>query len=48
MNCFQQFVAIQEYPRGPRLRPALDEVRRELHREGTDLKGAMWSHRGNA
>ena len=26
---------------------ALDEVRRELHREGADLKGAMWSLRGN-
>src|ERR1700745_2481377 len=27
---------------------ALDEVRRELQREGADLKGAMWSLRGNA
>ena len=27
---------------------ALDEVRRELHREGADLKGAMWSLRGNS
>jgi hypothetical protein len=26
---------------------ALDEVRRELAREGADLKGAMWSLRGN-
>ncbi len=26
---------------------ALDKVRRELHREGADLKGAMWSLRGN-
>src|ERR1700757_1117506 len=26
---------------------ALDEVRRELQREGTDLKGSMWSLRGN-
>jgi hypothetical protein len=25
----------------------LDEVRRELAREGADLKGAMWSLRGN-
>ncbi len=27
---------------------ALDEVRRELQREGADLKGTMWSLRGNA
>ena len=27
---------------------ALDEVRRELQREGADLKGALWSLRGNA
>jgi transposase len=27
---------------------ALDEVRRELQREEADLKGAMWSLRGNA
>src|ERR1700747_673995 len=27
---------------------ALDEVRRELQREGVDLKGALWSLRGNA
>jgi hypothetical protein len=27
---------------------ALDEVRRELQRQGADLKGAMWSLRGNA
>ena len=26
---------------------ALDQVRRELQREGADLKGAMWSLRGN-
>jgi transposase len=26
---------------------ALDDVRRELQREGVDLKGAMWSLRGN-
>jgi transposase len=26
---------------------ALDEVRRELQREGADLKGSMWSLRGN-
>jgi transposase len=29
-------------------RQALDEVRRELQREGADLKSAMWSLRGNA
>jgi transposase len=27
---------------------ALDEVRRELQREGVELKGALWSLRGNA
>jgi hypothetical protein len=27
---------------------ALDEVRRELQREGTDLKGSMWTLRGNS
>src|SRR5260370_24614018 len=27
---------------------ALDEVRRELQRDGADLKGALWSLRGNA
>ena len=27
---------------------ALDEVRRELQRDGVDLKGALWSLRGNA
>jgi signal transduction histidine kinase len=27
---------------------ALDEVRRQLQREGADLKGTMWSLRGNA
>jgi transposase len=27
---------------------ALDEVRRELQREGAELKGALWSLRGNA
>jgi transposase len=27
---------------------ALDEVRRELQREGVDLEGALWSLRGNA
>lgn len=26
---------------------ALDEVRRQLHREGADVKGAMWALRGN-
>jgi transposase len=26
---------------------ALDETRRELQRQGVDLKGAMWSLRGN-
>ena len=26
---------------------ALDEVRKQLHREGSDVKGAMWALRGN-